>query len=145
MEEKLNQLDALLLQEVALHESLCAELEKEAAGDGQLDGAALLRLQRNKNQTVREIQELEAERLVLVEAIAAAWSEDAAELTLRRIVPRAPVTIGENLSRRHGRLMELVTQIRELAALTGGNAQARLKAIEATLAIINEAVKMHPT
>jgi hypothetical protein len=38
-----------------------------------------------------------------------------------------------------------VEEIRRLAKETGANAAARLKAIDATLAVIGEAVKMHPT
>ncbi|NIW85405.1 MAG: hypothetical protein GWN09_02175, partial [Gammaproteobacteria bacterium] len=38
-----------------------------------------------------------------------------------------------------------VEEIRTLARETGRNAQARLKAIDATLAVIGEAAKVHPT
>ena len=38
-----------------------------------------------------------------------------------------------------------MTRIRELADITSQNAQSRLKAIDATLDVIKEALKMHTT
>jgi len=145
VEAKLTHLNNLLLEEIALHEALERELQEEAAKDGRLDGATLLALQRNKHKHARQIRELEHERLGVVEALATAWGELPAELTLRRIIPRAPEPLATTLAECHEKLIALVNRIRVLAELTAGNAQARLKAIDATLAIISEAVKMHPT
>jgi hypothetical protein len=145
VDAKLTHLYDLLLEEIALHEALEAELEAEAAKDGQIDGATLLSIQSKKNQQVRKIQSLELQRMALVEEIATSWSEEPAELTLRRIISRAPAEVAGNLARCHEKLIALVNRIRELAEVTANNAQARLKAIDATLSIINEAAKMHPT
>ncbi len=145
MDEKLTHLNDLLREQIALHQALERELLTEAEQDGRLDGATLLTLQRNKQKHLREIHALEQQRLALVDELAAAWGEAPAELTLRRIVPRAPEPLAETLAQCHRQLLELVNRIRELAEVTAGNAQARLKAIDATLSIISEAVKMHPT
>ncbi len=145
VEAKLKDLNQLLMEEIEIHEALKIELQQEAARDGELNGADLLKLQQGKIRKMREIQGLELKRMQLVDELAAAWNEDPAELTLRRIVPRASAEIGERLAACHEQLVALVESIRELARETAGNAQARLKAIDATLAVINEAIKMHPT
>lgn len=145
MDDKLTQLKALLNEQIALHEGLQSALQTEAARDGTLDGADLLKLQQTKYGSAHEIQQLEARRLGLVQQIAQAWGEEPADLTLRRIAARAGAPQGEELEHCHQRLLALVSDIRSLARQTGANSQARLKAIDATLAVVNTAVRMHPT
>jgi flagellar biosynthesis/type III secretory pathway chaperone len=145
VEEKLKELSALLRDEVSLHEALKTDLDLEARQDGRLHGSELLRLQQRKHGLVRRIQELEQERIALVAALARAWNEPAEALTLRRIIPRSPAPLGGELQDSYASLMALVAAIRELARTTAGNAQARLKAVDATLGVIHEAVKVHAT
>jgi len=144
-EAKLDALKRLLEEEVALHESLKEELRAESLQDGKLDGASLLRLQQRKYHTARQIQDLEGHRLALVKELAKAWHQPAEALTLRRIAEQAPAAIGEDLTAAHGALQSLVEEIRTLARVTGGNAAARLKAVDSTLAVIHDAVNVHAT
>ena len=81
----------------------------------------------------------------VVQALAEAWNEPAESLTLRQIIGRATHSLDEQLRICHERLLAIIDEIRALAQTTASNAQARLKAIEATLTVINDAVKMHPT
>ena len=145
MEEKLNLLHDLLGQEIALHEALKKELQQEAERDGQMDGLSLLQIQQTKQRKSREIQHAEQQRIALVGELAAQWSEGIESLTLNRIIELSPAEMGALLRECHVRLMGLVEDIRKLAKITSANAQARLKAIDATLAAITEAVNMHPT
>jgi len=80
-----------------------------------------------------------------VKELAKAWQEPAEALTLRRISAHAGGTLGEELLAAHGELAGLVHEIRDLARTTGGNAGARLKAIDATLSVIHDAVNLHAT
>lgn len=145
MEEKLKRLHDLLQQEIALHEALKKELQQEAERDGQMDGLSLLQIQQTKHRQSRQIQQMEQQRIALVGELAALWSEESESLTLNRIIELSPAETGALLRECHGRLMGLVEDIRKLAKITAANAQARLKAIDATLAAITEAVNMHPT
>ena len=145
MEEKLKRLHDFLQQEIALHEALKKELQQEAERDGQMDGLSLLQIQQTKHRQSRQIQQMEQQRIALVGELAALWSEESESLTLNRIIELSPAETGALLRECHGRLMGLVEDIRKLAKITAANAQARLKAIDATLAAITEAVNMHPT
>ena len=145
MEARLTNLKDLLVEEIEIHEALKNELQQEAALDGEMNGAALLKVQQGKIRKVREIQTLEIQRMQVVDELASAWNVAPGELTLRKIIPRAPAELGERLGECHARLVTLVDEIRQLARKTAANAQSRLKAIDATLAVINEAIKMHPT
>lgn len=145
MEDKLKELSALLREEVSLHEALKADLDQEVAQDGKLNGGDLLRLQQHKHALVRRINELEQDRMAVVKALSRAWNEPPESLTLRRIIPRAPDGIGEELKDSYTSLMSLVNAIRTLAKTSSGNAQSRLKAVDATLNVIHEAVKVHST
>lgn len=145
MEAIYHQLHVLLRAEIELHEELSAELEREAAQDGALDSAALIRLQALKQDKVRQIQALESDRIHLVCGLAEAWGEPKQDITLRAIIARAPARWATPFQECFERLQALVRRIRESARLTAGNAQARLKAIEATLAVIHEAIKAHST
>jgi hypothetical protein len=144
-ETKLEALRRLLREEVALHQTLKEELHQESLQDGKLDGATLLRMQQRKYHTARQIQDLESHRIALVKDLAKDWQEPAEALTLRRIATRVGGETGQELQASHARLQELVQEIRDLARVTGGNAGARLKAVDATLAVIHDAVKVHAT
>jgi flagellar biosynthesis/type III secretory pathway chaperone len=145
VEDKLKELSALLREEVSLHEALKAELDLEVSQDGKPNGGELLRLQQRKHALVRRVNELEQDRVSVVKALARAWNQPPEALTLRRIIPRSPAAIGEELKDSHARLMELVDAIRTLAKTSAGNAQSRLKAVDATLSVIHEAAKVHST
>lgn len=145
METRLTHLNQLLLEEISIHEALKSDLRSEAEQDGKMDGATLLSIQKEKNRKAREIKILENKRIQLVEEIAAAWGESVQELTLRKIIPRAPKPLNEELSACHSRLVALVDDIRLLTRETARNAQARLKAIDATLAVVGEAARLHTT
>jgi flagellar biosynthesis/type III secretory pathway chaperone len=145
VEDKLKELSALLREEVCLHEALKADLDREVGQDGKLNGGELLRLQGHKHTLVRRINELEQDRMAVVKALARAWNEPPEALTLRRIIPRSPDAIGEELKGSYSSLMGLVNAIRTLSKTSSGNAQSRLKAVDATLNLIHEAVKVHST
>lgn len=145
MEAKLTSLKEILIEEIGIHEALKTDLQNESDQDGKLDGAALIGLQQEKNRKAREIQALETRRMQLVEEIAAAWDQPPADLTLRKIIPRAPSPLGGQLEECYRRLVATVEDIRRLAHETALNAQARLKAVDATLAVIGEVAKLHPT
>ena len=145
MEDKLKELSTLLQEEVTLHEALKADLDLETAQEGKVDGSELLRLQQHKHALVRRINELEQDRMAVVKALARGWNEPPESLTLRRIIPRSPGELGQQLQGSYDSLMSLVNAIRDLAKTASGNAQARLKAVDATLSIIHEAVKVHST
>jgi hypothetical protein len=145
MDRELNELLEVLRQEIHQHQALEAELDREAALDGTFNGSELLQIQARKNASVRAIRDLERRRLEIVAAFAQAWDEPSALITLRRIAGRAPKELGDTLMRCHAELMRLVEHIHELSTVTSQNAQARLKAIDATLAVIKEALKIHST
>lgn len=145
MEAKLDALKRLLQDEVSLHQALKAELHQESLQDGTIDSASLLRLQQRKYHFARQIQDIESQRTALVKELAKGWHEPAEELTLRRIAANVGGASGEELLVAHGALVGLVHEIRELARVTAGNATARLKAVDATLAVIYDAVNVHTT
>jgi FlgN protein len=145
VETLLNELKALLSEEVALHEGLRSDLAYESEQDGQLPSADFLRLQQRKYYWVNQIEGIETRRIEHVRQLAEQWRVDPRKLTLREIIARSSSPLSEELQGYHGALTALVEAIRTLARETSANAQARLKAIEATLTVIGEAVKMHPT
>jgi hypothetical protein len=145
METKLDALQRLLQEEVSLHQALKEELREESLQDGKIDSASLLRMQQRKYHTARQIQDLESQRIALVKELAKAWKTPGEELTLRRISETVGGPAGQELLSAHGTLVSLVHDIRELSRLTGSNAGARLKAIDATLAVIHDAVNLHTT
>ena len=145
MEDKLTKLKEILLEELSLHESLREDLHDEAEQDGQMDSKALLQIQHRKSHKANSLQSLEHNRTAIVNQLAAHWGLDPDSLTLRDIIPRAPHGLAVELRECHGRLLGLVEEIQGLARQTSANAQARLRAVEATLSVINEAVKVHAT
>jgi hypothetical protein len=145
VEKLLNELKALLGEEVALHEGLKADLAFESEQDGKLSSSDYLRLQQRKYYWINQIEGIEARRIDQVRKLAESWTLEARKLTLREIIARAPEPLGAEFQGYHEALTTLVEAIRGLARETGANASARLKAIDATLAVIGEAVKMHPT
>jgi flagellar biosynthesis/type III secretory pathway chaperone len=145
VDEKLRELSALLRDEVSLYEALKADLDYELQQDGKLDGSEMLRLQQRKQAQLRRIQELEQDRIGVVKALAKVWNEAPGTLTLRRIIPKAPEAVGTELQERHTALLGLVASIRELSRAASGNAGARLKAVDATLNMIHETVRVHST
>ncbi len=145
MENLLTALTSLLSEEIALHEGLKSDLALEAEQDGKLTAGEFLKLQQRKYHWAHQIGELEARRIDQVDALAQCWSEDPRQLTLRSIIARATSPHDEALQGCYKALRALVDEVRHLAGETGANAQARLKAIDATLAIIGEAARIHPT
>ena len=145
METLLNELKALLADEVALHEGLKADLAFENEQDGKLSADDFLRLQQRKYYWINQIEGIEARRLEQVRKLAEEWEAPPRQLTLRAIIARCPAPLGMEFQGYHGALTALIGEIRHLARETGANAQARQKAVDATLAVIGEAVKMHPT
>ena len=145
MDAKLDALKRLLQDEVSLHQALRDELHGESEHDGKIDSASLLRLQQRKYHIARQVQDLESQRMALVKELAKAWQAPAEELTLRRISAQVGGDAGAELLAAHGTLVSLVEEIRELARVTGSNAAARLKAVDATLAVIHDAVNVHAT
>lgn len=145
MDTLLNDLKAVLGEEVAAHEGLKSDLAFEAEHDGKLSAGDFLRLQQRKYYWMSQIEGIEARRLAAVHGLAEGWELDPRKLTLREIIARSPNPLDEEFRGHHAALTALVDEIRALARETGANAQARQKAIDATLAVIGEAVKMHPT
>ncbi|MDH4247518.1 MAG: flagellar protein FlgN [Deltaproteobacteria bacterium] len=141
----LEELSDLLRQELALHESLRNELVGERDNDGKVDGPNLLRLQQKKYHLVSRIETLEDRRISKVRELANIWAEPVESLTLKAIIGRVPESPAQTLSACHSGLLRLIEEIRVLARETGANAQSRLKAVEATLSIVGEAARMHPT
>ena len=141
----LEELSDLLRQELALHESLRNELVAERDTDGKMDGESLLRTQQRKYHLVSRIESVEEHRIGKVRDLARIWEEPAEALTLRAIIGRIPEESGQSLADCHSGLMRLIQEIRSLAQETGSNANARLKAVEATLSVVGEAARLHPT
>jgi len=141
----LDNLKLLLEAEISLHEGLRDDLALEAEQDGKLNSQDFLQLQQRKYTRVHQIETLEAQRQEQVKALADAWSRPAGELTLQEISRQAGDSAGDDLRSYRESLLQLTEEIRNLAKRTGANAQARLKAIDATLAVIGEAVRLHPT
>lgn len=145
MHDLLTDLKNLLTDEVALHERLRGDLTRELEQDGEISGADYLKLQQRKYYWVNQIESIESRRIGHVEALARDWDVEPRALTLRTIIARAPEAVADDLQGSFDALKALVEEIRGLGRKTGGNAQARLKAIDATLAVIGEAARMHPT
>ena len=145
MERHLTELKTLLFEEIALHEALRDDLAFELAQDGNLNGAEFLKLQQRKYIRAQQIEEMEARRIGQVRSMAEAWQTEPRQLTLRAIIARCSPPLAGEFEACHGKLQTLVNEIRPLARETAANAQARLKAIDATLAVIGEAARMHPT
>ena len=135
----------LLRQELELHEGLRGELTQERDLDGELNGPAVLRAQQRKYHLVGRIEALEEQRMSKVRELARVWDEPVEQLTLRQIIARAPHEPAEQLSGYHKALLGLLEEIRVLAHETGTNASSRLKAVEATLSVVGDATRMHPT
>ena len=145
MKNRLNDLIGILREEIALHSALLLELADEAERDGQLTGNELLGFQARKSQVVHAIREQESNRMRIVDDLGRYWKVQGQDLTLKQIIARAPTEAGNALGDCHGELKRLVGRIRELAAVTSGNAQARLRAIDATLAVVRDALKIYST
>lgn len=145
MDDQLTRLQEILAEERRLHAALRDELAREAALDGRMSSAELVEIQRRKQQWVAAIKEQEVLRMRVVDELAHAWNESDEALTLRRIAEWVDEAHAQTFRDAHQALVELMEEIRELARKTAANAQARLKAIDATLSVINDAVKMHPT
>ncbi|MDH4225002.1 MAG: flagellar protein FlgN [Deltaproteobacteria bacterium] len=145
MEALLEQLLAVLQREIILYGDLHGLLEDELARDGEMTSKALLQCQGAKNAKAKAIGVLETERQALVEKIAGSRGLQGEELTLRNLAAAAPDPLGKALMDCHGRLMELVEQIQAGAQRTSQNAAARLKAVNATLETIKEAVRTNKT
>ena len=157
MQELLKELKSLLDKEIALHEELKGDLSLELESDGQLSGADYLKLQQSKYYRVHQIESLEQTRIgqvsELTHKLSAGKTQGEGEeedppprnLTLKEIIAQSSPEMGEELQGCHQALTALVSEIRRMASETGGIAQARLKAVDATLSVIGEAVKMHPT
>lgn len=157
MQQLLKELKSLLDKEVALHEELKGDLALELENDGQLSGADYLKVQQSKFYRAHQIETLERKRIgqvsELTRKISAAEEPGAGpegntpprSLTLKEIIAQSPPEMGKELQGCHDALSALVNEIRRMAREAGGIAQARLKAIDATLSVIGETVKMHPT
>lgn len=139
------QLKAILEEEIALHAGLREDLTAEAAKDGSLDSSEFLALQQRKYTRAHQIGGLEEKRMEAVRALAAHWQMPEAKLSLQEISHRVDGATGAELLMYRDSLLALIEEIRHLAKETGGNAAARLKAIDATLAVIGEAARLHPT
>jgi len=144
MNRDMHELLAILQREVALHGALEAELANEAALDGKMNGGELLRIQARKNQCVRAIRELETQRTAVADNLSREIGGAGGPMTLREIASHAGEEMRAALLRCHHELLTLIQRIRALALVTAQNAQARLKAIDATLFVVREALKMHP-
>ena len=136
----LTELVTLLDEQIRLHASLRTDLEREAAEDGEMDSSALIAVQQRKYHALEEIVRLEEQRMDLVRALATDWGEPVETLRLKAIAARVPEPLDAELRRCHETLMEQIMAIRELANRTAQNAAARLKAVDATLAVIQDAV-----
>ena len=145
MDELLTNLHDILQDEVTLHAALRQQLVREAEQDGDMNAGTVVSVQLHKHECLEQILRVETRREELVSALAEAWGEAAAQLTLRRIIARCAAAQGEDLRALHSELMALVTDIRRLARITAANAHARLVAVEATLGVIQEAIRQHPT
>jgi hypothetical protein len=144
MNREMHELLGILQREISLHRALETELGNEAALDGKLTGGELLRIQARKNQCVRAIRGLESQRILLVTNLGLGLGGSKAPPSLREIAARADGDLRAALLRSHQELLDLIGRIRALALVTSQNAQARLKAIDATLHVVREALKMHP-
>lgn len=145
MDELLNKLRDLLRDEITLHESLRQLLARESEEDGEMTSTVLVGVQAKKLECLEQIQHLESLRLSLVQSLADEWGERAEDLTLRKIAAKADSELAEDFLDCHAELRGIVTNIRHFANITAANAHARLIAVEATLAIIHEAIRQHPT
>ena len=145
MKASLLDLDQLLEEEVLLHEGLRDELAFECEKDGELGGTEFLKLQQRKYNLVARIENLETRRENKVRELAREWNETSEELTLSRIISKVEEDEAAVFQGRFNGLKALVEEIRHLAKESGQNAQARLKAVEATLSVVGEAARVHPT
>ncbi|MCH8843680.1 MAG: flagellar export chaperone FlgN [SAR324 cluster bacterium] len=145
MKNRLDDLIGILREEIALHSALLLELAAEAERDGKLNGNELLGFQARKSKVVHAIREQESNRIRIVEDLGRHWQLEGQDLTLKQIIAHAPTEAGNALEDCHSELKRLVGRIRELAAITSANAQARLRAIDATLAVVRDALKIYST
>ena len=145
MDERLKQLNQILQEQISVHESLREDLRQELEDDGKLDGKLLMQLQHRKSHKANSLQHLEENRMAIVRELGSQWGVEADSLNLRQIIARAPKEQADVLSECHGTLLALVEEIQGLARQTSSNAQARLRAVEATLVAINDSVKSHAT
>jgi hypothetical protein len=141
----LAELKDMLRQEIDLHTALRDDLAFEAEHDGGLDSMTMLNLQQRKYHLVSRIEGVENRRISKVRELARGWNEPLDGMTLKKIIGRVDSAQAKELQACHEGLLALVESIRRLARETGANAQARLKAVEATLSVIGEAARVHPT
>lgn len=145
MEESLDELTALLEREAELHEQLLILLNEEGESYGKASGAELLQLQSAKSQVVRRIEQLEQERITLVQGLARHWDLPAPELRLRQIAERCGGAHGQALSDCHYRLTSLLEQIRQSAERNGRLSESRLKSVNAAIRFMSEAQGLQQT
>ncbi|MDH4120846.1 MAG: flagellar protein FlgN [Deltaproteobacteria bacterium] len=135
----------LLARETDRHTRLYALLNRESEEDGRMPGRDLLTVQLEKEKYVAAIRALEQERIVVVKELARTWNTPWEELTLRAIAAKAPESMAQALLNAHRELVALVEKIHDLATHTSRNAKARLKAVNATLDMVREALDGHST
>lgn len=148
MKIHLEKLKQILTDQLSQYGALKTVLEKEVEGDGTLKSEEVVELQVQKKQLVKKTHKLEDTRLEVVAEIAAQWGEEGADLTLKEIIARLPEDHkeqGAELAALQEKLMTEVEVIRGLGKKTAFHASARLRAIEATLAVVNEASHTHST
>lgn len=145
MQALVDNLKAILQEEVSLHAGLREDLTQEAAQDGTLGSADFLALQQRKYSSAAQIGVLESQRLDIVRQLADVWQLPETSLSLQEVSHRISAEEGAELLLFRESLLALIEEIRYLARKTGANASARMTAIDATLAVIGEAARLHPT
>jgi len=141
MKELLN----ILRQEVALHDQLISQLQKESEGFGSLRGSELLKLQGEKSRCVRATYRLEKERIQFVEKLADSWGTEPKELTLSVIIKRTEDEYSEPLQKCFKQLKQQVSEICKIADENALQASGRLKSVESSIRFMSHIQNGPPT
>ena len=142
MQKLLIELKSMLENQISLHEGLKTDLVRESEQDGVMSGADFIQLQQRKYYWAAQIEEAESHRISQVKELAGHWNLGDKDIKLKDIIARSPAPLDEELSVKRESLIALVSEIRALARKTGANAAARLKAVDAALQVVGEALRV---
>ena len=145
MDQQFNSLVDLLQEHIRHHTRLKEILQLELEQDGRMTGGEILRLQREKYVLAQTIIDGERLRMSLLNKLALGWGLPGGEMTVSQLLPHLSDSDGQILLAAKQHLLDLVEELRDMAQRTAANALARKKAVDATLAVVNEAVKSHTT
>jgi len=150
MEEKttnhcIANLQQILLAELSQYQQLRDLLHQEVESLGNISGAALLHIHRQKTQITHKVKELEKQRIEVVTALSVEWDKPYSELSLRAIIAQVSSDEGTQLQFSYDELKAGIGEIQPLGEQIHRLSATRLKPVEASLKFLKDLQKKQQT